>query len=81
MKLVLEDRILLGKEKVKLPPLKEKINKGIAMQAVAAEYDPQHQKLLAHRHRNKLNQPGDIFRRMGQCGKVRTCAMNLYLGR
>lgn len=50
MKLVLEDRILLGKEKVRLPLSKENINKVTAMQAAAAEYDPQHQKLLAHPH-------------------------------
>lgn len=37
----------MGKEKVRLPPLKDKINKGIAVQAVAAEYNPKHQKLLA----------------------------------
>jgi len=40
LKLVFEDSILLGKEKVGLSSLREKINKGIAMQAVAAEYNP-----------------------------------------
>lgn len=42
--MLLEDRVLLGKEKGRLPPLKENINKGIAMQAAVADYDSRHQR-------------------------------------
>lgn len=71
--MLLEDRILLGREKGWLPPLKKKINKGVAMQAAVADYDSQHQRSV-DKSTWKQVKPS----KTGLYGEEGSCAMNLH---